>query len=307
MARAAVFVAAGLLLAGVGARPRRRAAELLHAAEVLRCQTSRVSSSKPAENTSSSRRHRRPNLPWPAFTVDGYVATLDYARAAVHAKYHRVQVQEPGRERPHAEATMDQYAVDGMSWNLAPGPTAIPTNLRGTQRGAVGVAAGLHQGRARESCRVDPAAEQGVHVSFTLGQAALSKAASIACGRSRCGCAPTWIRHVLGDTPIEFRYGDYRDFERRAISGAHRPPRRRICRGTTSTVSAVRINIGGAIAVPAEVAANPVPSDEQGRGLRARARRVPVRRWFAQQRGRRAERAASSSSRRRSTKSVRSR
>ena len=41
-----------------------------------------------------------PDLPWPPFDVDGYVATLDYARAAVHAKYHRVQVQEPGRARP---------------------------------------------------------------------------------------------------------------------------------------------------------------------------------------------------------------
>ena len=49
-----------------------------------------------------------PELPWPAFEVDAYVATLDFERRAVHAKYHRVQVQEPGRARPHAEATMDQ-------------------------------------------------------------------------------------------------------------------------------------------------------------------------------------------------------
>src|SRR6186713_2583379 len=38
-----------------------------------------------------------PDLPWPPFTVDGYLATLDYARGTVRAKYHRVQVQEPGR------------------------------------------------------------------------------------------------------------------------------------------------------------------------------------------------------------------
>ena len=41
-----------------------------------------------------------PELPWPAFEVTGYTATLDYAHAAVHAKYRRVQVQEPGRARP---------------------------------------------------------------------------------------------------------------------------------------------------------------------------------------------------------------
>ena len=70
-----------------------------------------------------------PGLPWPEFTVDGYVATLDFARAAVHAKYHRVQVQEPGRARPHSEQTMDQYARDGVTWNLTAVPTAIPANL----------------------------------------------------------------------------------------------------------------------------------------------------------------------------------
>ena len=53
-----------------------------------------------------------PDLPWPPFRVEDYVATLDYARAAIHAKYHREQVQEPGRARPPAEATMDQFAVD---------------------------------------------------------------------------------------------------------------------------------------------------------------------------------------------------
>src|SRR5689334_6702783 len=75
-----------------------------------------------------------PELPWPEFTVDGYVATLDFARNAVHTKYHRVQVQEPGRARPHSEQTMDQYASEGATWNLAPGPVAMPANR--VERGA---------------------------------------------------------------------------------------------------------------------------------------------------------------------------
>ena len=70
-----------------------------------------------------------PELPWPAFEVTGYTATLDYARIAVHAKYRRVQVQEPGRARPHTDQTQDQYAAGGYSWNLTPAPTSIPTNL----------------------------------------------------------------------------------------------------------------------------------------------------------------------------------
>ena len=70
-----------------------------------------------------------PELGWPAFDVDGYVATLDFARSAVHARYHRVQVQEPGRLRPPSEQTMDQFARDGVTWNLTPAPTPIPTKI----------------------------------------------------------------------------------------------------------------------------------------------------------------------------------
>ena len=31
-----------------------------------------------------------PELPWPPFTMDGYVATLDYSRVTVHAKAGRM-------------------------------------------------------------------------------------------------------------------------------------------------------------------------------------------------------------------------
>src|SRR5689334_10726117 len=61
-----------------------------------------------------------PELPWPAFEVDNYVASIDFERAAIHAKYHRVQVQEAGRLRPKSQQTMDQYAVNGITWNMTP-------------------------------------------------------------------------------------------------------------------------------------------------------------------------------------------
>src|SRR4051812_19247947 len=38
-----------------------------------------------------------PELPWPAFDVTDYTAEFDYAKNTVHARYRRVQVQEPGR------------------------------------------------------------------------------------------------------------------------------------------------------------------------------------------------------------------
>jgi glyoxylase-like metal-dependent hydrolase (beta-lactamase superfamily II) len=197
-----------------------------------------------------------PDLPWPPFTVDGYVATLDYERRAVHAKYHRVQVQEPGRERPHAEATMDQYAADGMSWNLAPGPTAIPANL--VERNAELWASphGFVKAAVANDARVK-LTDEGMQVSFAIGRYQYQ-------GFVNRSHEVVWVKtfmdsNVLGDTPLEFRYSEYRNFD-----GVHFPTR--IVRRVAGlpwydlTVSAVRINNAAPIAVPAEVAANPSPS-----------------------------------------------
>jgi len=196
-----------------------------------------------------------PDLPWPPFTVDGYVATLDYARNTVHAKYHRVQVQEPGRERPHAEATMDQYAASGMSWNLTPAATAIPSNLAERNAELWASPHGFVKAALANHARVKGDGD-GYRVTFKLGAYPFE-------GRIRRG-EVEYVRTimdspVLGDTPIEWRYTDYRDFD-----GVRFPTH--IARRVADLpwyeldVSAVRINTATPISVPAEVAANPSPS-----------------------------------------------
>ena len=90
-----------------------------------------------------------PELPWPAFDVTGYTATLDYARAAVHARYRRVQVQEPGRARPHTDQTQDQYARGRPQLEPDAGSHIHPGQPGRAERRAVDVAAGLHEGGAR--------------------------------------------------------------------------------------------------------------------------------------------------------------
>ncbi len=198
-----------------------------------------------------------PELPWPPFTVDGYVATLDYARATVRAKYHRVQVQEAGRARPHAEATMDQYAAEGMSWNLAPGPTAIPTNLeernaelwaspQGFIKAAIARESSVHRqaGNFRVTTTLD-----GKHIY----EGVVSPEGDVLSVRAFMDSP------VLGDTPIEWRYSQYRDF-----NGVRFPARieRRVAGlpWYELLVSAVRINTATPVPVPPEVAANPQPS-----------------------------------------------
>ena len=198
-----------------------------------------------------------PDQPWPPFDVDGYVATLDYARAAVHAKYHRVQVQEPGRARPHAEAVMDQYALNGMSWNLTPAPTAMPTNVAERNAELWCSPQGFVSAALARRARVW-ADKEGWWASFRIG--AIRYEGYL----SRDGD----VRHVqtlidspvLGDTPIEFDYSDYRDF-----GGVRFPAHiRRKVAGLPwydLAVSAVRINVESPFEVPPEIAANPVPSN----------------------------------------------
>jgi len=200
-----------------------------------------------------------PELPWPEFMVDGYFATLDFARAAVHAKYHRVQVQEPGRARPHSEQTQDQYARDGVTWNLSPAPTAIPANL--AERNAELWASPQGFIKAAVAHRATTQALPGAgetRVTFTLPggyrYVGILNTAGDVLSVSSFIDSP-----VLGDTPIEFRYSGYRDF-----GGVRFPERieRRVAGlpWYALRVSAVRVNTAQAFEVPTEIAANPVPS-----------------------------------------------
>ena len=198
-----------------------------------------------------------PGLPWPAFTVDGYVATLDFARGAVHSKYHRTQVQEPGRARPHSEQTMDQYARDGVTWNLAPGPVAMPANLAERNAELWASPQGFVRAALEHHARVKLLEDGSMRVSFQVGkyryQGELNRANEVT------RVVTSMDSPVLGDTPIEFRYSEYRDFDglrfpvfiERRVAGLP---------WYELTVSSVRINTARPFDVPPEIAANPVPS-----------------------------------------------
>jgi glyoxylase-like metal-dependent hydrolase (beta-lactamase superfamily II) len=197
-----------------------------------------------------------PELPWPPFEVRDYVATLDYARAAVHAKYHRTQVQEPGRARPHSEATMDQYARDGMAWNLTPAPTAIPANLAERNAELWASPQGFVKAALARGATVKREGE-ATRVSFTIDGHPFD-------GWIDARGDVTRVRSimdspVLGDTPLEFRFSDYRDF-----GGVRFPARiERVIAGMPwyeLDVSAVRINVADVFDVPAQVASQPRPS-----------------------------------------------
>jgi glyoxylase-like metal-dependent hydrolase (beta-lactamase superfamily II) len=198
-----------------------------------------------------------PELPWPEFKVDGYVATLDFARAAIHAKYHRVQVQEPGRARPNSEQTMDQFARDGMTWNLTPGPTAIPANLAERDAELWASPQGFIKAAIAHHAKVKRLEDGRALVSFSIGKYPYEGELNNVYEVMRV--STIMDSAVLGDTPIEFRYSEYRDFDgvrfpvfiERRVAGL---PWYRL------TVSDLRINQAPVFEVPAEIAADPAPS-----------------------------------------------
>ena len=197
-----------------------------------------------------------PDEPWPPFEVREYVATLDFARAAVHARYQRTQVQEPRRERPPAQATMDQYSRDGMSWNLTPAPSAIPANL--AERNAELWASPQGFLRAAISNRAQATWRgQIARVEFAMGP--FHFAGDVAANGDVLAVRSFLDSPVLGDTPIEFRYSNYRDF-----GGVRFPGRiQRFVGGFPwydLTVSAVRVNAAPEFSVPPEISADPVPA-----------------------------------------------
>jgi glyoxylase-like metal-dependent hydrolase (beta-lactamase superfamily II) len=204
-----------------------------------------------------------PELPWPAFEVDNYVATLDYERRAVHAKYHRVQVQEPKRARPHAEATMDQFALNGMSWNLTPAVTAMPANLAERNAELWSSPQGFIKAALAHSATVSPH-PGGSRVKFSIGEYHFE---GIVNSAGEVTAVDSFIDSpVLGDTPIAFRYRDYRKFSGKFGSVLFPARIERQIAGWpwyALEVSAVRVNGAAAFTVPAEVVANPSPSVAQ--------------------------------------------
>jgi len=197
-----------------------------------------------------------PELAWPAFEVDSYFAALDFEHAAVHSRYHRVQVQEPGRLRPNSEQTMDQFAKDGVTWNLTPLPTAIPVNL--TERNAEIWASPQGFVRAaRAHAATLRSGPDGITASFVLDggfryEGLISTTGDV-----------VWVRtfmdsNVLGDTPIVWRYADYRDFDGVRFP-AHIERRVANLPWYELMVTRVRINQAVPFEVPAVIADNPAP------------------------------------------------
>ncbi len=199
-----------------------------------------------------------PGAPWPPFDVMDYTATLDYARDQSHVKYRRTQVVEAARARPvPVEQLMDQYVVGEFAWNNAPAATSLPQNAQDRHAEIWGSPHGFVKAALRHGARESAWKGGGAWIRFAIGphryEGGIDAAGEVREVR-------TWVdTTVLGDTPYEFVYFDYQDFD-----GVRFPTRIERDEGGFPLfrldVHAVRVNTAAAIAVPAEVAKDPLPA-----------------------------------------------
>ena len=205
-----------------------------------------------------------PTLPWPQFDVSTYTALVNYATPAARVQMTRIQTVEPGRVRPApTEQRIDQFISGTSAWNVATPPGGSPTST--PQPASVEERTmeiwttphGFLRAAAANNATSTPSAG-GSEVAFTVG--GKYRYVGNINAQNQVTRVQTWIDNpILGDTPVEFAYSDYRDF-----SGVTFPGRIVRTQGghpvLDLTVSAVRTDPAGAIAVPAEVsAATPPP------------------------------------------------
>src|SRR5262245_11782151 len=163
-----------------------------------------------------------PTLPWPAFDVKSFTASINYDAPAARVQMDRIQVVEPNRQRPTPAPQRPVQVVSGTyAWNLAPAPGAAPGAAPASQPQPATVEErtmeiwttphGFLKAAAANNATSQPA-EGGSDVSFTIG------------GKYRYSGRINAQNHVervrtsidnpvLGDTLVEITYSDYRDFQ----------------------------------------------------------------------------------------------
>jgi glyoxylase-like metal-dependent hydrolase (beta-lactamase superfamily II) len=161
-----------------------------------------------------------PGLPWPAFEVSRYGAAIDYNAPAARVQITRRQVVEPGRARPQpVDQSVDQYVAGTQAWSRAVGAaTTAPPGAPTAQPGAVAERTAeiwstpqgfLKAALANRASARSTAA--GTEVSFKADGG--GRYVGWLNARGEVARVQTWIdTPVLGDTLVETRFTDYKDF-----------------------------------------------------------------------------------------------
>jgi glyoxylase-like metal-dependent hydrolase (beta-lactamase superfamily II) len=192
-----------------------------------------------------------PTAAWPQFDVSSYKATINYKTSAAHVQITRKQTVEPGRLRPEpVEQKADQYVSGAYAWNVGNNlTTAQPaaqeeraSEIWATPQGFL-KAASANKATTRD-------VRGGLEVSFTIGH---SRYLGKINPQHQVERVMTWIDNpILGDTPVEYSYSDYKDYNGIAFP-AHILRKQGGYPVLDLNITAVTPDADASIIVPAEV------------------------------------------------------
>jgi glyoxylase-like metal-dependent hydrolase (beta-lactamase superfamily II) len=162
-----------------------------------------------------------PTLPWPAFTVKSFSATINYEVPSARVQMERIQVVEPGRARPAPAPQRSVQLVNAThAWSMAvpagaapdtsPVPQPQPAAMEERTMEIWTTPHGFLKAAAANNA-TSQAAGGGFEISFTLG--GKHRYVGQINAQNQVERVRTSIDNpVLGDTPIEIVYSDYRVF-----------------------------------------------------------------------------------------------
>jgi glyoxylase-like metal-dependent hydrolase (beta-lactamase superfamily II) len=162
-----------------------------------------------------------PALPWPPFDVSSFTASINYETPAARVQMVRRQVVEPGRARPAPVEQRPVQIVSGTyAWNMAVPAGAAPDAAPAPQPQVEAVDErtmeiwttphGFLKAAAANQATSQPA-NGGSDLTFTVG--GKYRYVGRINAQNHVERVQTSIDNtVLGDTPVEITYSDYRDF-----------------------------------------------------------------------------------------------
>lgn len=157
-----------------------------------------------------------PDLPWPPFDVKAYTADINYDTASARVQIARLQVVEPGRNRPApVEQKVDQYVSGNNAWNVATtgnaAATAQPAAVEERAAEIWTTPHGFFKAALTNHAETKDIAN-GSEVSFSVG--GKYRYVGTINAKHQLESVKTWIDNpVLGDTLVETRYSDYKAFD----------------------------------------------------------------------------------------------
>src|SRR3989442_13172781 len=162
-----------------------------------------------------------PTLPWPAFNVSSFTASINYETPAARVQMERIQVVEPDRGRPAPVQQRPVQIVSGThAWNMATPAGAAPDTAPAPQPQPAAVEErtmeiwstphGFLKAALANNATSQPAGASS-EVTFTAGK---NKYVGTINTQNQVEKIRTWIDNpVLGDTLVETTFSDYRDFD----------------------------------------------------------------------------------------------